>query len=133
MIRYLEYYHKLPGYKAYSGRITDISLKDLTLSCGNETFTTPISPHMTSYREARERVVQMDRECVAGLKRSDITVKKYIPPHGHYWILFVVVTVTLTAFSMRGNFAPDGYLAIYVHGGFARFCWRVQPLVFYGM
>ncbi|KAL1305124.1 hypothetical protein AAFC00_002051 [Neodothiora populina] len=133
VVRYLECYHRMPGYKAYTGKISDISLTELTFTCANETFKTPFEPPLTSYREARERVVQMDKDCLVALNRSNITVKKYIPPHGRYAILFAIVTITFAAFSMRSNFSPDGYVATYIHAGFARFCWAVQPLVMYGM
>lgn len=133
MIRYLEYYHRLPGYKAYDGKITDISLGELVFSRGNETYKTAISPPMTSYREARERVVQMDKECIAGLRRSDITVSEYIRPRGVYLASFLIVSATFISFSRRATFEPDGLVATYVHSGFARFCWTVQPWVLYSM
>jgi len=133
VVRYLEYYHKLPGYKAYDGKIADISLTHLSFSCAGETYQTPFEPPMTSYREARERVVEMDKECVGGLGRSDITVMEYIPPHGPYLIGFVVVSVTFIAFSMRSNFEKGGYIAAVVPSGFASFCWTIQPFVLYPM
>lgn len=133
VIRYLEYYHRLPGYKAYDGKISGISLEELVFSCGNETYKTAISPPMTSYREARERVVQMDKECIAGLRRSDITVAEYIQPHGLYLALFLIVSATFVSFSRRATFEPDGFVATYVHHGFARFCWKIQPWVLYPM
>lgn len=123
----------MPGYKAYSATITDISLKELVFSCGNETYKTPFEPPMTSYREARERVVEMDKECLAGLKRSSVTVSEYIPPHGLYLVLFVVVSVTFVAFSTRTNFERGGYVAAVVPNAFASFCWTIQPFILYPM
>ena len=88
---------------------------------------------MTSFREARERVVEMDKECVAALGRSDITVKEFIPPYGFYLASFVVICVTLVSFSMRSNFAAEGTIAQFVPEGFRRFCWAIQPFLFYPM
>lgn len=88
---------------------------------------------MTSYREARERVVEMDKECLAGLGRSDITVTKYISPHGAYLVSFVVISITFIAYSTRANFEDGGYLAAIVPSVFARFSRTIQPFVFYPM
>lgn len=88
---------------------------------------------MTSYREARERVVEMDKECLVGLGRSDITVIEYIPPHGFYLALFMTVSATLIAFSTRSIFEEGGYVSALVPGAFLRFCWIIQPFVFYPM
>lgn len=88
---------------------------------------------MTSYREARERVVEMDKECLAGLNRSDITVNEFLPAHGPYLAGFIVVTVTFIAFSTRRNFDRDGYVAAVVPSGFSQFFWTIQPFVLYPM
>lgn len=133
MVRYLEYYHKLPGYKAYSGAISDVSLDALVFSCGHETYTTPFQPPLTSFREVRERVVQMDKDCLAGLSRSDITVQEFVPSHGPYLALFLTVTATFVAFSTRANFESGGLVAAFVPKAFAHFCWTIQPFVFYPM
>ena len=133
VIRYLEHYHKLPGYKAYTGTIADISLEELVFQCGGETYRTRMEPAMTSYREARERVVQMDKDCLAGLNRSDITVKEYIPPSGLYLMSFIIISTTFLAFSSRSNFKAGGLLATILPSAFARFCWTIQPFVLYPM
>ena len=133
MVRYLEYYHGLPGYKAHAGVLIDISLQKLDFRCGSDTYATAIEPAMISYREARERVVQMDKECLNGLGRSDITVKKFLPPHGLYLVLFAIVTVTFVGFSRRSNFDTGGILTRILPAAFNNFCWTVQPFVLYSM
>lgn len=88
---------------------------------------------MNSYRQARERLVEMDKECVSALHRSDITVKEYIPPHGFYLYNFIQVAATLIAFSRRSHFVHGGAIANFVPQGFARFCYAIQPYLFWGM
>ena len=88
---------------------------------------------MTSYREARERLVDMDKECVSALDRSDITIKEYTPPKGWYLALFMLVTATFISFGRRSNFAPGGVIASVVPDVFRRFCWTIQPFILYGM
>lgn len=75
----------------------------------------------------------MDKDCLEGLNRSEITVKEYIPPHGAYLALFILVATTFVVFSRRSNFEAGGYVAAVVPSAFARFCWKVQPYVLYGM
>ena len=88
---------------------------------------------MTSYREARERLVDMDKDCVTALGRSDITVREYTFPTGWHLALFCTVSATLMAFSLRSNFAAHGMIARLVPDAFRRFCWTIQPYLFWGM
>jgi len=118
---------------AYSGAISDVSLDTLVFSCGHKTYKTPFQPPLTSFREVRERVVQMDKECLAGLSRSDITVQEFIPARGPYLVLFVIVTATLAAFRTRANLESGGLIATFAPEAFTRFCWTIQPFVLYPM
>ena len=110
----------------------------MTIASGNNknVYNVPIKPPMTSWAEARPRVVAMDAEAVEGLGRAIITVKRYKGPRGWMTFFMVICAMTFLAFARPGNFVPgallyDGLLT-YVPG-FARFCWRVQPLVIYPM
>ncbi|KAH0060422.1 hypothetical protein KCU96_g20762, partial [Aureobasidium melanogenum] len=103
VIRYLENYHHLPSYQAYNGRISDVSLEYIAFECAGMNYRTPLNPPMSSFREARERLVQMDKECIEALDRSDITIKEFIAPTGLYLVLFVIVSTTLVAFRTRTN------------------------------
>ena len=133
VVRYLEHYHNIPSFLAYGGRITDVTLDRVTFACRGHTYDTPLKPAMTSYREARERLVDMDKQCVHALGRSDITVREYTVPRGFYLALFITVCVTLVAFSRKDNFAPGGLIASLVPDAFRRFCSTIQPFLFYGM
>ncbi|KAH0363578.1 hypothetical protein KCU65_g7322, partial [Aureobasidium melanogenum] len=133
VIRYLENYHHLPGYQAYKGKISDVSFEYIAFECAGMNYRTPLDPPMSSFREARERLVQMDKECIEALDRSDITIKEFIAPTGLYLVLFVIVSTTLVAFRTRTNFEPGTFISAVVPKSFARFCWTIQPLIWYGM
>ena len=134
LIRYLQYYAQLSSFSARSAHLVDISFNDLTILSSNGTpHTIPIKPTMTSWSEARPRVVAMDGEAVAGLGASDITVKKYKPPRGFMTVVFVLCALTLISFSRRANFEPGSLLHATLLKNvpsFANFCRTYQPAVF---
>ena len=134
LIRYLQYYARLSSFSARNAHLVDISFDDLTILSSNGTpHTIPIKPAMTSWSEARPRVVAMDGEAVAGLGASNITVKNYKPPHGFMAVVFVACALSYISFCRRANFEPGSifYDVLLKNApSFARFCWKVQPLVF---
>jgi hypothetical protein len=68
--------------------MTDISLNEMQFTCNGQQHTIAFDPPMKSLREARERVVQLDKDALQILDRSDITIDRYIPPTvklGHLW------------------------------------------------
>ena len=126
-MRYLQHYGKVPLLSAYDGRMTDITLDGMTLSCHGRDYRVPFEPAMTSYREARERVVGLDKECRQALGHSDVTVKQYIPPNTPTYVLeFAVISATFLAYSQRWWFASGGPID-HVWPAFARFSWTIQP------
>lgn len=88
---------------------------------------------MTSYREARERVVELDKECRGALNQSDVTVQHYVPPTGLYAIEFIVISATFLGYSQRWWFAPGGPVEQYLGRGFANFSWTIQPWLLSGL
>lgn len=68
--------------------MTDISLTEMKFTCNNEQHTIPFTPPMTSLRDARDRVVQLDKDALRILGRSDLSVNTYIPPTTHPLHLF---------------------------------------------
>lgn len=135
LVRYLEHFCHLSSFSARHARLSDITFDHLVISTyPGSAHIVPIHPSMTSWSEARHRVVAMDAEAVAGLNRSNITVKKYVKPSGPV-ILFACFTLTvLGVFSRRENFQPGSlvYDGILVYApGFARFCLQVRPLVLF--
>ena len=127
LIRYLEHYCKLPSWKAYDGKMAEVDLNGMTFSCGNNTHRIPLNPPMTSYREARERAVAMDKESLNGLGKSDITVKEFVPPHDFYALDFLVIAATFIAYSQRWWFGQGEIVEQVLGPMFASFCWTIQP------
>ncbi|KAF2829838.1 hypothetical protein CC86DRAFT_367760 [Ophiobolus disseminans] len=86
--RYLEAYAKKSILQTRSAQMTDISLNEMKFSCNGQQHVIAFDPPMKSLREARERVVELDKDALQILGRSDVSVDKYIPPYvkfGHYW------------------------------------------------
>ena len=137
LIRYLQYYTQLSSFAARNAHLADIGFDNLTiLSSNNTPHTIPIKPSMTSWSDARPRVVAMDAEAVAGLGGSDITVKKYKPPYGFTAFVFVACALTYMAFCRRANFEPGSPFhdtLLKNVPSFATFCRTIQPLVFWFM
>lgn len=136
LIRYLEYFCHISSSSARHARLTDISFDGLTLRASGSSYKIPIEPSMTSWADARPRVVAMDAEAVAGLHRSNITVKRYARPEGATAVVFFIILSNYLLFFKRSNFQPGSFLfdviLIYVPG-FAQLGFKVQPLVFYLM
>jgi hypothetical protein len=113
--------------------MTDIDMGGLTLACQGRTHRIPLEPPMKSYREARERVVQLDKECCQRLHRSDVTVKEYQYPRGTDALPFIIVSATFLAYCQRWWFAKGQVVEAILGTSFARFSWRIQPWLFWMM
>lgn len=91
---------------------------------------------MASWADARGKIVALDAAATAGLKRSNITVKKYAKPTGLMAAIFVVVVWTYVAFSRPANFEPGSWLYDYIWvyiPGFAQSRHMMQPLLLFLM
>lgn len=137
LIRYLEHFCHVSSFSARNAKLADITFDSLTILASNgKPHTIPIKPPMTSWSEARPRVVAMDAEAVAGLNRSNIKVKKFRGPKGVMGVVFVAAAVTFVVFSKRSNFEPGAlvYDTVMRHvPNFNKFCHTIQPLVLYPM
>lgn len=139
LIKYLQYYHHLSSFtsrKAYLSEIDFSSLTILLYPDSEKRYKVPISPPMTSWSDARPRVVEMDGKATAGLGKSSVTVKKFTPPQGFMVVVWAAAFLTFIAFSQRSNFRPGSWCYLWVLRyvpSFSNFCWRIQPLVFYPM
>jgi len=145
---FTRYYCKLPAAQASTAKLTDIELNHLIIStttsfsnyATNRTTARnyiPIEPPMSSFSEARERMVAMHNEAVAGLGFSDITVTHYQPPKSVLHIFVFAITLwSWLSFCHRPNLLPDAPVKpIYTFwsvGGYwpalASFAYYVQPL-----
>lgn len=133
IVRYLEHYGGMQSWKAWDGKITDVSLEELTLSCHGRVVKIPFQPRMSSYREARERVVDLDRTCRKALGHSDVTVKQYLTPSGLYTIPFLVIIATMVGYSRRSWFAQGAIVERILGRTFAKFSWTIQPYLALGL
>lgn len=137
LIRYLQHYAHLSAFSARNAHLTDLTFSSLTiLSSPRTPHLIPIDPPMTSWSDARPRVVAMDAEATSALGQSSITVKRYKRPRGFWAVVWVAAFVTFLAFSRRANFRPGSVLfdgSLYRVPGFAGFCWRIQRLVIWPM
>lgn len=135
LIRYLEHFCHLSSASARHARLIDISFDHLTLQAnGGSSYEIPVKPPLTAWADARPRVVAMDAEAVAGLGRSDITVKRYASPKGIAAVVPVFILILLLVFLKRSNFQPGSFLydlvLVYAPGS-AQFGFKIQPLIFY--
>ncbi|KAH7398859.1 hypothetical protein DE146DRAFT_509991 [Phaeosphaeria sp. MPI-PUGE-AT-0046c] len=78
--RYLEAYSKESVFQTRNAQMIDINLNEMKFTCNNRQHTITFDPPLNSLREARERVVQLDKDALQILGRSDIAVNRYIPP-----------------------------------------------------
>lgn len=134
--RYLEHYNRVSSFSARDAKLTDITFNSMIIQSSNGYCTVPIDPPLTSWSQARERVVAMDAEATAGLGRSNITVKKYKRPNGFMAVVFVAAACTFVVFSKRSNFEAGSFIydSLLKHTpGFAKWCYKIQPLVIYPM
>lgn len=132
LVRYLEHFCHLSSSSARHARLSDITYDHLVISTNGHSHVVPIHPSMTSWADARPRAVAMDAEAVAGLKRSNITVKTYVKPTGFMAVVFCVVIFNMTILPRAANFQPGSLLYdnlwIYIPW-FARFCLNVRVWV----
>lgn len=108
-----------------------MDLDSLHIRCGGALYTIPLDPPLSSLKEARERVVQMDKEAIAELGRSEVTVKEYRSPKGFHAVVFGLCLFTYVVFSRRANVLPGSliydYLLNYVPG--SSYFAGIQPAV----
>jgi hypothetical protein len=144
---FARHYCKLPIAQASTAKLTDIELTHLIIST-TSTFTNyatnrttarnyiPLTPPMSSLSEARERLVAMHNESLAGLGMSDIAVTHYRPPSSPlHLFVFALSLWSWLSFCYRPNLLPTAPVkAVYdfwsVGGywpGLASFAYFLQP------
>ena len=91
---------------------------------------------MKALREARERLVQLDKDALQVLGRSDITITDYLPPWAPglstHLFNFTICLLTWIAFSRKANFQPGSYLHDSLFTSFpqfSEFCSANQPVI----
>src|SRR5262245_45644179 len=107
--------------------MTDVTLNDMKFDCRGEQLVIPFDPPMKSLREARERLVQLDKDTLQILGRSDITITKYIPPYARAFHLFNFsqCLAVYIVFSRTAHFKPGSLLydnVLFYFPRFVNFC-----------
>ncbi|OCL13978.1 putative integral membrane protein [Glonium stellatum] len=136
IVRYLEHLLNVSSFLARNARIEDMTLDSITVRSSGKRYLIPLEPPMDSWRDARERLVRMDKDAIEALGRSDITVKEYKRPEGFLGVVFVTCAATFVAFCRKANFLPGSFLyeVVLKHvPWFASFCAKIQPVLFYTM
>ncbi|KAF2708237.1 integral membrane protein-like protein [Pleomassaria siparia CBS 279.74] len=132
--RYIEASEQTSFYQVRDAQMTDINLNNIKISYGGKQAVIPFDPPMKSLREARERLVQMDKDSLQTLGRSDISITKFVQPYAipAHMMNFTTWLITYTAFSRRSNFMAGSLLydtLLSRTPGFATFCLTIQPLL----
>ncbi|KAH7392635.1 integral membrane protein-like protein [Pyrenochaeta sp. MPI-SDFR-AT-0127] len=110
--RYVEAYASKTIVQSRNAQMTDIDLGQMKFSCGNQQAVVAFDPPMKSLREARERLVQMDKDTLQALGRSDISIQEYIPPTaklGHL-LNFTQCLLAYLLLPRPANFRPGSLL-----------------------
>ena len=125
---FAQHYCKIPPSQSKTAKLTDIELDHMIIST-SQSFTVsnrnvarnyvPITPPMSSFSEARERMVAMNNESLNGLGLSDIKVTTYRFPRGYHWVVFFAVTISFISFSRPEFTSPE-------HGGFLYDFWSMN-------
>ncbi|KAF2089892.1 integral membrane protein-like protein [Saccharata proteae CBS 121410] len=130
--RFLEHYCRVSSFTARRARLADMSLASMQVEAGGKQYNIPLEPSMDSWRDARERMVKMDQDALAGLGRSDITIREYRVPKGFHAVVFTVCLLTYVLVSRRQNALPGSFIYDNVLRhvpALASFTAKVQPTV----
>lgn len=136
--RYLQVSQRAWFHQVRDAKMTDISTTQMNFTYSGKPATIHFDPPMKSLREARDRLVQMDKDSLQSLGRSDIPLTTFLPPYQHPGHLFNFTTciATYAAFASRANFTSGSLLydsLLFRAPGFASFCWSIQPYLFWIM
>ncbi|KAI9888444.1 MAG: hypothetical protein M1814_006923 [Vezdaea aestivalis] len=77
---YLRYYAKLALREAKTGVLEDLELGGLWIRTSTDRYMIELNPPMASFAQARNRLVDMDREATEGLGLSKIVVNTFSFP-----------------------------------------------------
>ncbi len=110
----------------------------MTISCGGKHNIIPFDPPMKSFREARERLVQMDQDALQTLGRSNIPITGFVPPYTRFGHLcnFTICGLSYILLSRPSNSRPGSLIYdnfLYLVPAFAGFVAAVSPFVFAAM
>ncbi|KAI8934775.1 hypothetical protein NX059_008462 [Plenodomus lindquistii] len=110
--RYVEAYASTSIFKSRDAQMIDIDLNHMTFSCGGDQSVVTFDPPMKAMREARERLVRLDKDALHVLGRSDITITEFVPAYvklGHLWN-FTQCLLCFLLLPRAANFKPGSLL-----------------------
>jgi hypothetical protein len=122
-------------FHSRSAQMVDIDLNQMVFSCGGQQAVIAFDPPMKAMREARERLVQLDKDALQTLGRSDIPITKFVPAYthpAHLWN-FTQCVLAMVLLPRQANWQPGSLLydnMLYVVPGFASFVARIGWTVF---
>lgn len=135
--RYLQAFKQKFFYQVRGARLIDVTLNDIKFTCGGQQVVMPFDPPMKTLKEARERLVQLDKDALKALGHSDITVTNYVPPWapGQHYIhiinsaacLFTWIIFARKANFQSGSFVHDNLLSRFP--SWSEFCLAIQPFL----
>jgi hypothetical protein len=111
--------------------MTDVNLNAMQFQYAGKQATIPFDPPLKSLREARERLVQIDKDSTQSLGRSDIRITQFIPCYvklGHL-LNFSQCMLTYLLLPRAANFKPGSLLfdnLLYRFPAFANFVLAVR-------
>ena len=131
---YLRHYNSLSSRQAAKSAIFDISFDTMHIRAGGLNHTVPFDPPLTSWSDARPRLVEMDTAAREALGISDIIVTSYRAPNA---IELVVMCSVAFYFFCAGSlpwFLPGTKAWRIVDGffpyGAAGYRWLVRAIFF---
>jgi hypothetical protein len=135
---YLRHHCSLSGPAASSPHLLDISLTSMTIRAASGTsHTIPLSPPLSSWSEARQRLVVMDADArkALGIPPVRPLVEKWTPPRapGHLVVLALVSVYAVGEMARRAGFVVPGSAAWEIlqktfPGGVGRWTWLQQKI-----
>lgn len=134
---YLRHYAGLSARAASSSpAITDMSLAGMTITTGSgsgrSTYAVPFSPPLSSWADARPRVIAMDVAAREALGLSDVYITEYATPRGFDYVpflgvVFYFVCATGLPWVVPGSL-PWAVLETVFPGGPEWFRWTVKTI-----
>ncbi|KAL7959948.1 hypothetical protein V8C34DRAFT_277828 [Trichoderma compactum] len=130
---YLRHYVGLSARAATaSPAIQDMSLAGMTIKTRNGTYEVPFSPPLSSWAEARPRVIAMDVTSREALGISDIYLTEWAMPRGFDWVplggvVFYYICYAGLPWVAPGS-APWETLRLVFPGGPEWFLWTVRSI-----
>lgn len=123
-------------FQSRNAVMTDIDLNQMEFSCGGQQAVIAFDPPMKTLREARERLVQMDKDSLQVLGQSDIAITTFVPPYVKipHLINFSQCFAAYALLPRPANFEPGSLLyesVLFRVPSFAAFVARISlPVLF---